>query len=112
MPFDINTKDVSGQNALYIACQMGNQRLIDTLLKHRVEVRKLGEQRRRTIQPSESEQNLEQAKNTSPNKRRVSEGIQGIISKLSLATNQNLSSSKVNLFRLIKSTFKNVLIYN
>ncbi|OXA37186.1 Leucine-rich repeat serine/threonine-protein kinase 1 [Folsomia candida] len=95
MPFDINMKDVSGQNALYIACQMGNQRLIDTLLKHRVEVRKLGEKRRATIQPSESEQNFaDLTKNTSPNKRRVSESIQGIISKLSLATNQNLISLK------------------
>lgn len=98
MPFDINMKDVSGQNALYIACQMGNQRLIDTLLKHRVEVRKLGEKRRATIQPSESEQNFaDLTKNTSPNKRRVSESIQGIISKLSLATNQNLISLKVSI---------------
>jgi ankyrin repeat protein len=95
MPFDINMKDVSGQNALYIACQMGNQRLVDALLKHRVEVRKLGEPRK-PIGPSESEINLaEAAKSTSPTKRRVSDGIKGIISRLSVLTNQNLSPSKV-----------------
>ena len=97
MPFDINLKDVSMQNALYIACQMGNQRLVDTLLKHRVEVRKPGENPR-PIQPSESETNFQDAtKNSSPTKRKVSEGIQELISKLSLATNQNLNALKVKL---------------
>lgn len=101
MPFDINLKDVSGQNALYIACQMGNQRLVDTLLKHKVEFRKIGEKRQSTSKPvsqSESEQNLsgsgESEKATSPTKKRLSEGIQGILQKLSLVTNQNLVGVK------------------
>ena len=36
MPFDINWKDVTGQSALYLACYVGSQRLVDLLLKHRV----------------------------------------------------------------------------
>lgn len=101
LPFDINLKDVSGQNALYIACQMGNQRLVDTLLKHKVESRKIGEKRpsnSKSVSQSESEQNLsgsgESEKPTSPTKKRLSEGIQGILQKLSLVTNQNLVGSK------------------
>jgi len=101
MPFDINLKDVSGQNTLYITCQMGNQRLVDMLLKYRVESRKIGEspKTRKPVTPSESDRNLvestKDSKSSSPNKRRVSEGIQGIISKLSVATNQKLITAKV-----------------
>lgn len=113
MPFDINLKDVSGQNALYIACQMGNQRLVDTLLKHKVEARKFGEGNRQPIAPpssksvsqSESEQNLsssgEAEKASSPTKKRLSEGIQGILQKLSLVTNQNLIVGKTKQENLI-----------
>ncbi|CAL8114388.1 unnamed protein product [Orchesella dallaii] len=104
MPFDINLKDVSGQNALYIACQMGNQRLVDTLLKHKVESRKIGEQRQSgkdsSISRSESVQTVtgDEEKPTSPTKKRLSEGIQGILQKLSLVTNQNLIGKKTEHF--------------
>lgn len=37
MAFDINMKDVTGQSALYLACYVGNQKLVDLLLKHRVQ---------------------------------------------------------------------------
>jgi len=106
MPFDINMKDVAGQNALYTGCQIGNQRLIDTLLKYQVVLHRPSEGSRVELAPattrhqplpsSESEQKLSDPSNpsTSPNKRRVSEGIQGIISKLSIVTNQNLIASK------------------
>ena len=30
-------KDVTGQSALYLACYVGNQKLVDLLLKHRVQ---------------------------------------------------------------------------
>ena len=93
MAFDINMKDVSDQNALYIACQMGNQRLVETLLKYRVEGRKPGELaesvKASPIQSPESQTDKSKSM-TSPNKKRLSEGIQGILNKLSIATNQNL----------------------
>jgi len=107
MAFDINLKDVSGQNALYIACQMGNQRLVDALLKYNVESRKLGE-KRKSIVPSESVQSLnDSSKVVSPTKRKVSDGIQGIISRLSFVTNQNLISVKVQSLILLKKSFDN-----
>lgn len=37
MAFDINMKDVTGQSALYLACYVGNQKLVDLLLKHKVQ---------------------------------------------------------------------------
>jgi hypothetical protein len=102
MAFDVNLKDVSDQNALYIACQMGNQRLVDALLKFRVEGRKPGEKPTKVTTPttacpvqspvrdSNPSTPTSESKNQSPNKKRLSEGIQGILSKLSIATNQNL----------------------
>lgn len=41
MAFDINMKDVTGQSALYLACYVGNQKLVDLLLKHRVQGRRV-----------------------------------------------------------------------
>ena len=40
MPFDINKKDVTGQSALYLACYVGNQKLVDILIKYRVQANK------------------------------------------------------------------------
>ena len=83
MAFDINCTDVSGQTALYIACQMGNARLVQVLLKFRIPVKETPQQSPTEPEPS-----------TSPTKSRLSEGIQGILSKLSLATNQNLVTGR------------------
>lgn len=41
MAFDINMKDVTGQSALYLACYVGNQKLVDLLLKHRIQATKV-----------------------------------------------------------------------
>ena len=40
MPFDINKKDVTGQSALYLACYVGNQKLVDILIKYKVQANK------------------------------------------------------------------------
>ena len=85
MLFDINHKDVSDQSSLYIACQMGNPRLVDILLKFRV-----------------PKKGCTESVATSPTKGKVSQGIQGIISRLSLASNQPrkdlISPIDVNLY--------------
>jgi len=102
MAFDINLKDVSGQNALYIACQMGNPRLVESLLKYRVPCRKIGEPKKEANLQSpikEEPSEKEQPKSASPTKRRVSDGIAGIISRLSVLTHQNLSSSNSSKVR-------------
>jgi len=38
MPFDVNVKDGTGQSALYLACVLGNLKMVEYLLKFRVKV--------------------------------------------------------------------------
>lgn len=41
MPFDLNMKDVSGQNVVYVASFLGNYRMVDMLLKFRVKASRI-----------------------------------------------------------------------
>jgi len=41
VPFDINTKDVNGQTVLYLACLLGNLKIVDILLKYQVKAIKV-----------------------------------------------------------------------
>lgn len=36
MPYDMNERDATGQNILYMACLLGNKKLLDVILKFRV----------------------------------------------------------------------------
>lgn len=95
LPFDINLKDVSGQTALYITCQMGNQKIVDILLRYKVEGKSPDEIKAEAIakKSSKASSPTDGTNKESPTKKRViSEGIQGIMSKLSLASNQNLAA--------------------
>lgn len=41
MPFDLNARDVTGQSVLYLACYVGNQKLVDLLLKFKVKANRI-----------------------------------------------------------------------
>lgn len=41
MPFDINERDATGQNILYVASLLGNKKLLDDILKFRVRANKI-----------------------------------------------------------------------
>ncbi|KAJ4452048.1 hypothetical protein ANN_03564 [Periplaneta americana] len=41
MPFDLNMKDVTGQNVLYVASFLGNYKMVDLLLKFRVKASRI-----------------------------------------------------------------------
>lgn len=63
MPFDINAQDATGQTVLYLGSLVGNQRLIDFLLKYKVEGK--------LIQPpdgSPTKSQFSQSKESSPTK--------------------------------------------
>ncbi|XP_067008597.2 leucine-rich repeat serine/threonine-protein kinase 1 [Anabrus simplex] len=80
MPFDINMKDVSGQNVIYVAALLGNYKMVDLLLKFRVKAYRIKALK-------ENEDNAEQSKateNVSPTRRRISDGIQSIMARLNL----------------------------
>ncbi|XP_055684527.1 leucine-rich repeat serine/threonine-protein kinase 1 isoform X1 [Lutzomyia longipalpis] len=77
LAFDPNTQDVTGQTALYVACLLGNKPLVDLLLGWKVKCIKMrdGDVETRPVSSRVS---------TSPTKRRISYGIQSIMSRLSL----------------------------
>lgn len=41
MPFDINERDATGQNILYVASLLGNKKLLEVILKFRVKAKKI-----------------------------------------------------------------------
>ena len=41
VPFDINLRDVNGQTVLYLACCVGNLKIVELLLKYQVKARKI-----------------------------------------------------------------------
>ena len=41
VPFDINLRDVNGQTVLYLACCVGNLKIVELLLKYQVKARKV-----------------------------------------------------------------------
>ena len=70
MPFDINTQDVTGQNILYISSMLGNFKIVETLLNFKVKARKIKEEEAGTTTP------------VPMSKRRISSGIQRLMSSL------------------------------
>lgn len=41
MPYDINERDATGQNILYVACLLGNKKLLDVILKFKVKASRI-----------------------------------------------------------------------
>ncbi|XP_046483953.1 leucine-rich repeat serine/threonine-protein kinase 1 [Neodiprion pinetum] len=70
MVFDINTRDVTGQSVLYISSTLGNAKIIDLLLSYKVKARKVREDDASDVQPLPT------------SKRRISSGIQRLMSSL------------------------------
>lgn len=70
MPFDINIQDVSGQNVLYISCVLGNLKIAEMLLNYKVKGRNTKDEDGGASIP------LPQSK------RRISSGIQRLMSSL------------------------------
>lgn len=70
MPFDINTQDVTGQNVLYISSMLGNIKIVELLLNYKVKARKIKEEDMGVAQPLPM------------SKRKISSGIQRLMSSL------------------------------
>ena len=71
LPFDINQRDLSGQSILYLACCIGNLRMVDLLLEYRVKAVS-------TTLPAPTEEELQEQQSTP---KRV--GLSALISKFS-----------------------------
>lgn len=85
-PFDINAQDVTEQTVLYVACLMGNQRIVDLLLKFKIPAKKVTKENE-SLDPGKKSNGLKSDSNISPTRKRLSNGIQSMISKLSLRNN-------------------------
>uniref|UniRef100_A0A182VV89 non-specific serine/threonine protein kinase n=1 Tax=Anopheles minimus TaxID=112268 RepID=A0A182VV89_9DIPT len=95
LAFDPNAQDVAGQTALYVGCLLGNPQLVDTLLKWRVKcVRHVlptassSSSGGATITSPRIDETDVAASNgnpLSPTSRKISFGIQSIMSRLSLS---------------------------
>lgn len=76
VPFDPNTQDVTGQTSLYVACLLGNKPLVEYLLNWCLKCSQTMLSRRESSSLATA--------SVSPTKRRISYGIQSIMSRLSL----------------------------
>lgn len=83
LPFDPNQQDVTGQTSLYIASILGNKALVNMLLRWKVKCRK-------TIACDSP-----QSTPITPTRKRISFGIQAIMSKL------NISAEGENLVKVV-----------
>lgn len=81
LPFDPNIQDVTKQTALFVSCLLGNKPLLEVLLNWKVKCTKIS----LTSQDSEDSQVTQEISSPmSPTRRRISYGIQSIMSRLSL----------------------------
>lgn len=83
MPFDVNMKDASGQTVLYIACLLGNLKMVETLLKFKVKAKRIDKSQKTSPEANSVECNI--------SKRRISGGIQNIMHRLNLKSKYEVS---------------------
>lgn len=92
MPFDINERDATGRNILYMACLVDNKKLLDVILKFRVKATRLM-QSDEDVDGSDAVTPVSDMNPiVSPTRRRISNGIQSIMSKLSLSRDNSIES--------------------
>lgn len=91
LPFDPNQQDVTGQTSLYIASILGNKSLVNTLLNWKLNARK-------------TSTDGSQSTPITPTRKRISFGIQAIMSKL------NISSEGDHLIKVSKILLVGIFI--
>ncbi|XP_050296551.1 leucine-rich repeat serine/threonine-protein kinase 1 isoform X5 [Anthonomus grandis grandis] len=83
MPFDLNERDATGQNILYVASLLGNKKLLDVILKFKIKATRI-------IQCGSSGEDDDLTPLSepvvSPTRRRISDGIMSLMYKLHLST--------------------------
>lgn len=92
MPFDVNELDVTGQSVLYVACLLGNSQTVETILN--LKVPQLIDDEETPETPTVETKQIEQV---SPTKRKISHGIQSIMSRLSRSFDSDTGSEKENI---------------
>ncbi|CAB0014704.1 unnamed protein product [Nesidiocoris tenuis] len=75
LPFDVNFKDVTGQTPIYLASLLGNLKMVETMLKFKVKATR-----------TRIEEEKEREDRTVNTRRRISDGIQVLMTRLSLGS--------------------------
>ncbi|KAE8744037.1 hypothetical protein FOCC_FOCC009321 [Frankliniella occidentalis] len=93
MPFDINMQDRTGQNVLYLACVLGNAKMVDMLLKFRVTARRIKscEEAQEAVGAGPPEPS--EPRSPTSGARRISDGIHSIMSRLNLSLSSRSNSA-------------------
>ncbi|XP_043222191.1 leucine-rich repeat serine/threonine-protein kinase 1-like isoform X1 [Amphibalanus amphitrite] len=84
MPFDVNASDMEGQTALYQACCVGSVRLVEALIKFRVKAYKIKDGSPAGAAAEDAADQPASPAADSQVKRRISDGIQALMSRLNL----------------------------
>ncbi|XP_065214793.1 leucine-rich repeat serine/threonine-protein kinase 1 isoform X2 [Planococcus citri] len=92
LPFDVNMKDVTGQNVLYIASLLGNYKMVDAILKYKVRAIRI----KSCENENETDDTNKNVELPSPTRRRISDGIQSIMSRLNLGLNNASNTNDIN----------------
>ncbi|KAJ1529280.1 hypothetical protein ONE63_006078 [Megalurothrips usitatus] len=93
LPFDINLQDRTGQNVLYLACVLGNAKMVDMLLKFRVTARRIkqaGDDAEAAADGAAPE--ASEPRSPTSGARRISDGIHSIMSRLNLSLSRSNST--------------------
>ncbi|XP_060525729.1 leucine-rich repeat serine/threonine-protein kinase 1 isoform X2 [Cylas formicarius] len=87
MPYDVNERDATGQNILYVASLLGNKKLVNAILRFKIKATRI-------IQSISSDDDLTPSSEAvlSPTRKRISDGIMNIMSKLNLSRGGSLEN--------------------
>ncbi|KAF4523571.1 hypothetical protein B566_EDAN014882, partial [Ephemera danica] len=107
LPFDLNARDVTGQSVLYLACYLGNQALVDLLLKFKVKATRIKSLEEKDVGQTEQDDEQKATDLLSPTRRRISNGIQSIMSKLNLSRQEATVKNETQLSPLLLDLYCN-----
>ncbi|KAF6207493.1 hypothetical protein GE061_015939 [Apolygus lucorum] len=89
LPFDVNFKDVTGQTPVYLASLLGNLKMVETMLKFKVKATR-----------TKVEEEKEREDKTVNTRRRISDGIQVLMTRLSLGSKTEANEKQISPWQL------------
>ncbi|KAL1122208.1 hypothetical protein AAG570_003613 [Ranatra chinensis] len=92
LPFDVNFKDVTGQTPIYLACLLGNYKMVETMLRYKVKASR--------TKVEDEKDKVERTVPETGTRRRISDGIQVLMTRLSLGTRPETNERMLSPWRL------------
>ncbi|XP_014247457.1 leucine-rich repeat serine/threonine-protein kinase 1 [Cimex lectularius] len=89
LPFDVNFKDVTGQTPIYLACLLGNVKMVETMLRFKVKSTRI-----------KVEDEKEKEEKSFGTRRRIADGIQVLMTRLSLGSRNETNERMLSPWHL------------